>query len=152
MGCGVLGLPAKEVAWLAFEYLAERGERRKAHGLGAAVLEYRQVGGRDPYAVCEFAHGHLPPGQHHIDVDGDRHQITSSSSACSCAASTSRATAWASSIRSTSTMSATPKMPTPTPPMMRVTPGSSRCPGALMAVTANHTTAAATIAPITMST
>src|SRR6478752_6873317 len=149
---GDLGLPAKQVARLALEHLAERGERRKAHRLGTAVLEYRQVGGRDPYAVCEFAHGHLPLGQHHVDVDGDRHQITSSNSACSCAASTSLATAWASSIRSTSTMSATPRMATPTPPMMMVTPGSSRWPGALMAVTANHTRAADTIAPITTST
>src|SRR4051795_11876452 len=149
---GVLGLPAQKVAWLAFEHLAEGGERREAHRLGAAVLEYRQVGGRDPYAFCELAHGHLPPGQHHVDVDGDRHQITSSNSACICAASTSRATAWASSMRSTSTMSATPRMATPTPPMMRVTPGSSRWPGALMTVTANHTRAAATIAPITPST
>src|SRR4029079_6511029 len=106
--------------------------------LGAAVLEHRQVGGGDPDAVREFAHGHLPPGQHHVDVDGDRHQITSSSSARSCDASTSRATAWASSLRSTSTRSATPRMATPMPAMMTVTPGSSLWPGALMAVTANH--------------
>src|SRR5918912_3414647 len=148
----VLGLPAKQVARLAVEHLAERGERREAHRLGAAVLEYRQVGGRDAYAVRELAHGHLPPGQHHVDVDGDRHQITSSNSACICAASTSRATAWASSVRSTSTMSATPRMATPTPAMMTVTPGSSRWPGALMTVTVNHTRAAATMAPITPST
>src|SRR5882757_11173762 len=149
---GVLGLPAQQVARLALEHLAERGERREAHRLGAAVLEYRQVGGRDAYAVRELAHGHLPPGQHHVDVDGDRHQITSPNSACIRAASTSRATAWASSIRSTSTMSATPRMPKPTPPMMTVTPGSSRWPGALRTVTANHMRAAATIAPITTST
>src|SRR3954469_12688871 len=149
---GVLGLPAQQVARLALEYLAERGERREAHCLGAAVLEYSQVGGRDPYAVREVAHGHLPPGQHHVDVDGDRHQITSSNSACICAASTSRATAWASSIRSTSTMSATPRMARPMPPMITVTPGSSRWPGALTIVTANHTRAAATIAPIMTST
>ena len=49
-------------------------------------------------------------------------------------------------------MSATPRMATPTPPMMRGTPGSARWPGALMAVTVNHTRAAATIAPITTST
>src|SRR5262245_10186370 len=54
---GVLGLEAQQVARLAFEYLAERGERREAHRLGAAVLEHRQVGGRDPYAVRELAHG-----------------------------------------------------------------------------------------------
>src|ERR1043166_8532611 len=75
---GVLGLPAQQVARLALEHLAERGQRREAHGLGAAVLEYSQVGGRDPYAVRELADGHLPFGQHHVDVDGDRHQITSS--------------------------------------------------------------------------
>src|SRR3984885_10584110 len=149
---GVLGLPAQQVARLALKDLAEGGERREAHGLGAAVLEYCQVGGRDPHAVREFAHGHLPLGQHHVDVDGDRHQITASSSACIRAASTSRATAWASSIRSTSTMSATPRMATPIPPMMRVTPGSARWPGALTAVTVTHTRAAATIAPITTST
>src|SRR5690242_2708762 len=150
--CGVLGLPAQQVARLALEHLAQGGERGEAHRLGAAVLEHGQVGGRDPHAICEFAHRHLAPGQHHVDVDGDRHQITSSRSACSCVASASRATAWASSIRSRSTMSATPRMATPTPPMMRVTPGSARWPGALMAVTANHTRAAATIAPITTST
>ena len=33
------------------------------------------------------------------------------------------------------------------PPMIRVTPGSSRWPGVLMAVTVNHTRAAARIAP-----
>src|SRR5918912_1596449 len=148
----VLGLPAQQVARLAVEHLAEGGERREAHRLGAAVLEYRQVGGRDPYAVRELAHGHLPPGQHHVDVDGDRHQITSSNSACICAASTSRATAWASSIRSTSTMSATPRMARPTPPMMTVTPGSARWPGALRAVTATHRREDATIAPISTST
>src|SRR3954463_5844074 len=137
-------LPAQQVARLALEHLAEGGERREAHRLGPAVLEYRQVGGRDPYAVRELAHGHLPLGQHHVDVDGDRHQITSFNSACSCAASTSRATAWASSIRSRSTMSATPRMATPIAPMMRVTPGSSRWPGALTTVTANHTSAAPT--------
>src|SRR5262245_40528977 len=123
---GVPGLPAQQVARLALEHLAERGEGREAHGLGAAVLEYRQVGGRDPDAVRELTYGHLPFGQHHVDVDGDWHQITSSSSACICAASTSRATAWASSIRSRRTRSATPRMPTPTPPMMTVTPGSAR--------------------------
>src|ERR1044072_4118186 len=150
--CGVLGLPAQQVARLALEHLAESGQCREAHRLGAAVLEYRQVGGCDPYAVRELAHGHLPPGQHHVDVDGDRHQITSSNSACICDASTSRATAWASSIRSRSTMSATPRMATPIPPMMTAPPGSSRSPGALMAVPANQTRAAATIAPITPST
>src|SRR6476619_2356619 len=150
--CGVLGLPAQQVARLALEHLAERGECREAHRLGAAVLKYRQVGGRDPYAVRELAHRHLPPGQHHVDVDGDRHQITSSNSACICAASTSRATAWASTIRSTSTRRATPRMATPMPPIMTVTPGSARWPGALRAVTANHTTAAATIATLTTST
>jgi leader peptidase (prepilin peptidase)/N-methyltransferase len=149
---GVLGLPAQQVARLALQDLAEGGERGEAHGPGAAVLEYRQVGGRDPHAVRELAHRHLPPGQHHVDVDGDRHQITPSSSACIRAASTSRATAWASSIRSTSTMSATPRMATPIPPMMTVTPGSARWPGALTAVTVNHARAAATIAPITTST
>src|SRR6185369_15709714 len=149
---GVPGFPAQQVAGLAAERLAEGSERGEAHRLGAAVLEHGQVGGRDPDAVRELAHGHLPPCQHHVDVDGDRHQITSSSSACSCAASVSRATAWASSIRSRSTMSATPRMATPTPPIMMVTPGSARWPGALMAVTANHTRAAATIAPITTST
>ncbi len=143
---------SKQVAWLAVECFAERGERREAHRPGAAVLEDGQVGGRDPDAVREFAHGHLPPDQHDVDVDGDRHQITSSSSACSCAAWVSRATAWASSIRSTSTMSATPRMATPAPAMMRVTPGSSRWPGAFRAVTANHTRAAATIAPMMTST
>src|SRR6185312_17449326 len=97
------------------KYFAERFKRREAHRLGAAVLEHGQVGGRDPHPVGEFAHGHLALGQHHVDVDGDRHQITSSSSACICVASTSRATAWASNIRSTSTMSATPRMPTPIP-------------------------------------
>src|SRR5215217_4400465 len=146
------GLPAQHVARLALEHLAERGECREAHRLGAAVLEHRQIGGRDPYAVRELAHGHLPPGQHYVDVDGDRHQITSSNSACICAASTSRATAWASSIRSTSTRRATPRMATPIPPIMTVTPGSARWPGALRTVTANHTRAAATIAPITTST
>src|SRR3954469_4032412 len=45
---GVLGLPAQQVAGLALEHLAERGERREAHRLGAAVLEYRQVGGVIP--------------------------------------------------------------------------------------------------------
>lgn len=45
-----------------------------------------------------------------------------------------------------------PRMATPTPPMMRVTPGSARWPGALRTVTADHTRAAATIAPITTST
>jgi hypothetical protein len=40
----------------------------------------------------------------------------------------------------------------PTPPMIPVTPGSARWPGALRTVTANHTRAAATIAPITTST
>src|SRR4029453_15043608 len=144
----VLGLPAQHVARLALEHFAERGECREAHRLGAAVLEHRQIGGRDPYAVREFAHGHLPPGQHHVNVDGDRHQITSSNSACICAASTSRATAWASSIRSTSTRRATPRMATPIPPIMTVTPGSARWPGALRTVTANHTRAAAPIAPI----
>src|ERR687898_892079 len=129
-------------------HLAERGELREAHRLCTAVLEYRQVGGRDPYAFRELAHGHLPLGEHHFD----RHQITSSNSACIFAASTSRATAWASSIRSTSTMSATPRMATPTPPMMTVTPGSARWPGALRTVTANHMRAAATIAPIMTST
>src|SRR4030095_10435031 len=124
----------------------ERGERREAHRLGAAVLEYRKVGGSDPHAVRELAHGHLPLGQHHVDVDGDRHQITSSNSACICAASTSRATAWASSIRSTSTRRATPRMATPPPPLMTVTPGSARWPGALRTVTADHTRAAATSA------
>src|SRR5829696_6684139 len=149
---GVLRLPAQQVARLALEHLAERGERREAHRLGAAVLEYRQVGGRDPYAVRELSYGHLPSGQQHVDVDGDRHQINSFNSACICVASTSRATAWASSIRSTSTMSATPRMATPIPPMMTVTPGSARWPGALRTVTANHMRAAATIAPITTST
>src|SRR4029453_8444733 len=98
---GVLGLPAQQVARLALEHLAERGECCEAHRLGAAVLEHRQIGGRDPYAVRELAHGHLPPGEHYVDVDGDRHQITSSNSACICAASTSRATAWGTRIRRT---------------------------------------------------
>src|SRR4029453_15614077 len=149
---GVLGLPAQHVTRLALEHLAERGECREAHRLGAAVLEHRKIGGRDAYAVREFAHGHLPPGQHHVDVDRDRHQITSSSPARRCPRSPARATAWASSIRSTSTRRATPRMATPIPPMMTVTPGSARWPGALRTVTANHPRAAATIAPITTST
>ena len=41
----VLDLPAQQVARLALEHLAERGERREAHRLGAAVLEHRQIGG-----------------------------------------------------------------------------------------------------------
>ena len=43
-------------------------------------------------------------------------------------------------------------MATPIPAMMTVTPGSSRWPGALMIVTANHTRAAAATAPIMPST
>src|SRR6202008_747194 len=108
------------------EDFAERGECREAHCLGAAVLEHGQVGGGDADAVGELPHRHLPPGEHHVDVDSDRHQITASNSACIRKAWTSRATAWASSIRRTSTMSGTPRMATPTPPMMSVTPGSSR--------------------------
>src|SRR4029434_146053 len=115
------------------------------------VLERGEIAGRDPYAGGEFAHGHLPPGQHHVDVDGDRHQITSSNSACICAASTSRATAWASSVRSTSTRRATPTMATPIPPIMTVTPGSARWPGAFRIVTANNTRADAQIAAIKRS-
>src|ERR1044072_2705532 len=151
-GQQVGGLPAQQVARLAVEDFAEGGEGCEAHRLGAAVLEHRQVGGRDADAFREFAHGHLPLRQHHVDVHGDRHQMTSPSSASSRVAWWSRVTAWASSIRSTSTISATPRMATPMPPMMSETPGSSRWPGALMIVTANHSRAAATIAPITRST
>src|SRR4029079_7169593 len=73
--------PAQQVAGLALERLAERRERREADRLGASVLEDGQVGGRDPDAARELAHGHLPPGPHHVDVDGDAHHITWSSSA-----------------------------------------------------------------------
>jgi hypothetical protein len=39
---GILRLPAQQVAGLALEYLAERGERREPHRLGAvsAVAEW----------------------------------------------------------------------------------------------------------------
>ena len=60
---GVLGLPAQQVARLALEHLAERGECREAHRLGAAVLEDRKVGRRDPDPIGQFADGHLAPGQ-----------------------------------------------------------------------------------------
>jgi hypothetical protein len=42
---------------------------------------FRQVGGCDADAVGERPYGHLAPSEHHVDVDDDRHQITSSSSA-----------------------------------------------------------------------
>jgi len=48
-----------------------------------------RVGGCDADAFGEFAHGHLPLGEH--DVDGERHRITSFSSACISAAAASRA-------------------------------------------------------------
>src|SRR6478735_5886306 len=70
----LIGLPAQQVARLAIECFAEGGERREAHCLCAAVLEYRQVRGRDPYAVRELADGHLPPAHHPVDADGDRHK------------------------------------------------------------------------------
>ena len=45
----------------------------------------------DPRAGLAFAYGHLPLDEHDVDVDGDRHQLTSFGSACICAASASGA-------------------------------------------------------------
>ena len=69
---GVLA-PAQQVAWLASTAGAASVAKRTAW---RGRSEYRQIGGvilRGPRA----AHGHLPPGTS-VDVDGDRHQITSS--------------------------------------------------------------------------
>ena len=69
-------LPPQQVARLALQRLAQRLEGGEPHRLGAAVLEHGEVGGRDPDPFGELAHRELAPGQHHVDVDDDRHQTT----------------------------------------------------------------------------
>src|ERR671910_919062 len=148
----VLGLPAQKVSGLAPERHAQCGERRETHRLGATVLEHRQVGGRDPNAFRELTHGHLALGQHHVDVDDDRHQITSSSSACRWCASASRATAWVSSIRITRTTSAIPATTTAAPPIRRTMPGGTASPGASVTPSASMRREPAAAAPMMTST
>src|SRR6185312_16008432 len=155
---GVVGLPTQQIARLAFQHLAQRSEGGETHGLGTAVLEHRQVGGRDADVLGQRADGHLAAGQHDIDVHQDGHQITSSSSDLSCLACESSATACASNIRSTSTISATPAITSDAPQTMAIRPGAISSPGvmrlACAATTAmpNVSAEAAAMAPITMST
>ena len=86
----VVGLPPQQVARLALEHLAQRLERGEADRLGPPVLQHGEVGRGDADALGERADGHLAPGEHHVDVDDDRHQITSSSSAWRCVRLTSQ--------------------------------------------------------------
>ena len=66
-----LWLVAEQVAGLAAEGVAQRGEGGEADRAGAAVLEDRQVDHRDSDAVGQFGEGHAAMGQQPVQVDGD---------------------------------------------------------------------------------
>src|SRR3954447_10127781 len=72
--------PFEQVARLAFEYPAHCFQRAEAHGLGATVLQYCHVRGRESDTFGEFTDAHLAFGQLDVDAHHDRHQMTASMS------------------------------------------------------------------------
>lgn len=59
----------EQVARLTSEFSADGFERREAHGLGLARLQYRQVGLSETYAFGQFAERNFALGHLHVEVD-----------------------------------------------------------------------------------
>src|SRR5690606_32739155 len=140
-----LGDAAQNVAGLAVQHAADRIERGEAHRLGAPVLEHGDIGRRDADGISELLHAHLAAGEHHVDVDHDRHQTTSERSCSSCSALRSRP-------RMTPTSSASDTL-TVVPSRARIRmPGLAARATKRMTYEATITTAAASMVPMMMST
>lgn len=57
LACAVRRVDDEQVAGLAFQDIAERGESREAHGAGAVVLEHRKVDDTYADALGEVGEG-----------------------------------------------------------------------------------------------
>lgn len=73
-----IGHVFQQVAGLAVQSLADGFKRGETHSLGFAGLEDGEVGRRDADPLGKLTGRHLSAGQHHIDVDNDRHSYASS--------------------------------------------------------------------------
>ena len=77
-GRGLFRPVLQNVARLAVEGAADGFHRGNPDGLRLAALEDGQVRGGDAHFFRQLAGGHLPPREHDVDIDDDRHYFTSS--------------------------------------------------------------------------
>ena len=70
----------EQVCRLTISGLANRGQGAEAQGLGLAAFQNGEVGQGDAHGFVQSAELHLAPGQHHVEVHENGHQITTSAS------------------------------------------------------------------------
>src|ERR1035437_4893805 len=63
----------QEIARLTVKHFAEPLQRAKANGPGPASLEDGQILRSDPHQFSQRVQPHLPPGEHHVHIDDNRH-------------------------------------------------------------------------------
>src|SRR5262249_59691237 len=73
--CGLIGVVAQQVAWLAIEGAAEPGQGAEADGPGPAVLEHGQVDDGHADAVRQLGQRHVPLAEQRVEAYRDRRRL-----------------------------------------------------------------------------